>query len=636
MPQEDRKVKSFKFVGGAKYERTGKWLACPRKGQFRAHTLVSNEPNPNFASSNPSINYNCPKEPSSAQNTQNTQNTQLNKSSRQNSEDSNLQIATLLPQQSPNNQKNNKVNELKTFIYQSYNSIQQFINNYDILQVLGIETQEINFFHAIRQNFRQFTLQFPSALPLFTGSSPEINITEFNSSKLEFFNQVFPDEFNDPLQAHLIKLYFKYFNPYCTIVHPLFFQYRLKHHFNHPDFQSLLSIILSLASKYLAVEPYQSSIDVVEYSQYHFDRSNRLIQTIEEKEDLPALTKIQILLISNHFDFRRISVNLDTCWKLVDKLGWNSKFTRSPEEINATRPSNPIVCRFEEWQQELLVWCALVFYSSLATTMQFPIKKFKFIQPFPSIQSALKSLLTCSDQSEWTNTIDAKHSFLLYSASRLLNKVRIFNNRTLDRYPLGCTQTQELKNETTQLKDKITQLKNLIDQFYPSADLPSPELSVVSSLAIFYMGIELIMNIPFLPSESTHLQNCPSYLRSSEEFVKLAAKISLLATCQSTWASVYTAGPINYMLSISWAGVSHLQSIYIPQSIPPDYNMNNLITLLPSLSQTILEQLRNNFCFRYHKQFTLDHCRHAAGTIWLGFRRDPGMVNIVDSLRPSL
>jgi hypothetical protein len=452
--------------------------------------------------------------------------------------------------------------EQQTFQTFLFNTCSPYVNNvnHDFIAKLQTLLPLGSYFYSSQnsQTLPNLKIKAVQNLPFYKGSA--LGITTMSSKKRKTLFK-FGLEFNqNQLQWNLLKLYFSYFNPFFFVIHPAYFYRQLMSKRADKSFRFLLLVVLSLATSYLHIEPIEGSPDPGELCESYLNEAMELF--MELKHIASPNTLIATILLCNS-NYSKINTSLQDAWQMANQLGFTSFFNASSEEIFKTMPdfppNGPPTDQYLEWEQNLILWCNLIFNCLLSSLAGMPVQV--------PVESSFLDITNVINVLYYENRVKC---FAEPDELEVLKFTYLLDPIFLDILRFRNTYSQQtdtpsklsLLNQERELKVILNSMKNWDFNFSLSIKnfkSNNFKLNIITGTAFrFRQFATLFLTTPYLEviqyNSLSSLRN--PYLLDDGIFWELSSNcISMILSC---WAegnlfSLIGSGIRNYMLFVAWA-----------------------------------------------------------------------------------
>ncbi|KXN67040.1 hypothetical protein CONCODRAFT_80301 [Conidiobolus coronatus NRRL 28638] len=659
--------KNFKFIFTAKQPRKAKPLSCPRKGLFRPHTMKITKDivtqKPKNIVKTPTSHSNSPENSSTLELVKAKNVTEevpklttvinahqlppthqynnyynYNQAYPQHQQSTNFNLNFTLP--NPLNYKiynSSQMQKLRSFIYHHFSLGQGSLNEGQISQFLNlIPSWEFDIMERLLSNSLDIKLHYPYEPPVYRG--PANNITSMGLSNNKTGGSIINPkliairESLDELELHLIKLFFKYSNPFFTAIHPDWFHFQLKYHLKNVEFQALLSIVLCVACSYLAVEPYHKPVNNSHLAEFYYERFFGLSSMIDLENTRVMEIRIQSLMVSCQLDYGECPRIFGEVYSLSKKLGWFSYYSLSTEEILNLRPAADDLVSNYNWEQNIVSWCFFIFYSTIVLNVKLPIEGFRFDLQMPNILPALSALFSNCNPRGWTGSLEARLVYYLYLGMPIIDRARLYNHNTISLMGVGLYPNLRQQEEIDSIKFNLNAWKEKFTKFTQSCQFKQSELAMITGILFYYHHVNLQLLMPHLPENPSQLDD-PKFVKLYSDFLLDSASISLLMSCQGIWMILYGGGVKNFVCSIAWSGVRLF--LHLTEWTPPSTTsrISMLVELGNILNQNLIRLLKSFLSFSFQRLLNETLVQKRGLIFWLELRKDQSLVDLYSGFK---
>jgi hypothetical protein len=615
--------KSFKFVGGSKLLRKPKPLTR-EEINLRAHLIeFEQEGKPQLSNSN--INNSV--KSSVVNNTTSSIIQKKNNNISHNANEYNNIEYCHVPNPIDCILKNSlELDNLRQFILSQFNSTRTTLDEGRVTQIVEtLPPCDIKLIDRLIANRLNVRLHYAFESPVYKGPAMDVtSINHGNNSKSALLSQKLLkiEDRLQPLESHLLRLFFKYFNPYYTLVHPNYFYHRLNVHWQDFNFQALLAIMLCCSTSYLAIEPFDYPLNSSKLAEFYFERSLTLLAVVNPHDPSYYPTRIQICLLVIYNDYGSIPQNYSEAIRLSKELNWHLDYSMDKEFIINTRPRGGDINDIFNWEENLLIWLGLNFHATTVLMAKFPLQGLKLEVQLPDLHSALEALFHRPNTSGWIASLEAGLIYYLYEGHYIFERMRIYNHLTLSQFGAGRLPDGRQLTELNSIKYSLINWRLKFTRFADKCHFKQNELALLTLLHMYYYKTLLMILMPHLPSTSEQLL-IPQYQTIWREFLLSSIAVSLLMAGQGIWIIIFASGTKNFILSIALSGLKlcnyHLQALN-PSILTSDLRLMKEFTdlILPIL----VAQLSKNFSFAFQKTISEELAEKRGFLFWLNLRAD--------------
>ncbi|KXN67042.1 hypothetical protein CONCODRAFT_121341 [Conidiobolus coronatus NRRL 28638] len=519
-----------------------------------------------------------------------------------------------------------ELDNLRRFILGQFDSERTTLDEGRVTQIIEtLPPCDIKLIDRLIANRLNVRLQYAFESPIYKG--PAMDVTSINHSNNPT-NAILSqkllkiDDKLQPLESHLLRLFFKYFNPYYTLVHPNYFYHRLKVHWQDFNFQALLAIILCCSTSYLAIEPFDYALNSSKLAEFYFERSLTLLTFVNPHDPSYYPTRIQICLLIIYNDYGSIPQNYSEAIRLSKELNWHIDYSMDKEFIINTRPRGDDMVEIFNWEENLVIWLGLNFHATTVLMAKFPLQGLKLEVQLPDLHSALEALFHRPNTSGWIASLEAGLIYYLYEGHYIFERMRIYNHLMLTQFGAGRLPDERQLTELNSIKYSLANWRLKFTRFADKCYFKQNELALLTLLHLYYYKTLLMILMPHLPSTSEQLL-IPQYQTIWREFLLSSIAVSLLMASQGIWIIIFASGTKNFILSIALSGLKlcnhHLLALN-PSTLTSDLRLMKELTdlILPSL----VVQLTKNFSFAFQKTISEELAEKRGFLFWLNLRTD--------------
>lgn len=454
---------------------------------------------------------------------------------------------------------------LREFFYHTFDSCLVnlnvgFINDLENF----LNPVDIHWMNILTQYSAPISLNISERLPLYQGSA--LDLTTLRSKrKTALFSDPNFDHFK--LQWHLLKLFFTYYNPFLFIIHPISFYRKVLSNEQSDSFQMVVLLVLSIATGYLHLEPYDGAPHPSELAQSYL---NDALSLYEVEQHKPSIYIIQSSILLSNCNYARTQNNFDFCWVNAQKMGWIEKFTKSTEEILSFMPGSkdegPVSSKYLVWEEELLVWCSIIFNSALMLMGRFPIPTIDALGELPDINNALTALYSGSRYPCYCDYEEATILYQTYSLVPIMSEVLSMCKILYHHYPEGAYPSARDHYRMVEIRNRLNDWLHKSHTAQVNIPMTSRRAALIANSQTYYHLIIIYLSVPFLPTPCKYSDQVSFLAQHIDHEVVVSMlsscySISLLAASQKSMFTLFGCGAKNYVLFVVWSGIQIVSTL---------------------------------------------------------------------------